>query len=116
MKVPELIKYGDKKEIILDCDYDIGMNAEEEGLVVKWFYEDTQQIYQWIPKNRPQEIGRLKGKLDLNYKASDEPNKMYRALNIKNIDPQLTGNYTCVVSTFADEVRESKRMVIYGKS
>ncbi|XP_044729275.1 uncharacterized protein LOC123292627 [Chrysoperla carnea] len=113
LKIPDVIEYGTMDELTLDCDYDIDKDAN--GLVVKWFFDDTQQIYQWIPKNKPQDSGLLKGKIDLKYKASNDSNKMYRALHIKDVNPQLTGNYTCVVSTFDDEVRESKRMVIFDK-
>lgn len=57
----------------------------------------------------------FQGKLNLNYKASDEAQKMYRALQILNPSPELSGEYKCTVSTFQKEESQSKKMVIFGE-
>lgn len=57
----------------------------------------------------------FQGKLNLKYKASDEAKKMYRALQILNPSPELSGEYKCTVSTFEKEESQSKKMVIFGK-
>ncbi|KAK6623131.1 hypothetical protein RUM43_008983 [Polyplax serrata] len=54
------------------------------------------------------------GKLNLKYKASDEAKKMYRALQILNPSPELSGEYKCTVSTFEKEESQSKKMVIFA--
>ncbi|EEB11952.1 hypothetical protein Phum_PHUM146270 [Pediculus humanus corporis] len=57
-----------------------------------------------------------KGKLNLNYKASEEAKKMYRALQILNPSPELSGEYKCTVSTFEKEESQSKKMIIFVTS
>ncbi|KAL0273846.1 UNVERIFIED_CONTAM: hypothetical protein PYX00_006425 [Menopon gallinae] len=42
-------------------------------------------------------------------------NKMHRALQILNPSPELSGEYTCTVSTYEQEASQSKKMVIYGE-
>ncbi|KAG6461988.1 hypothetical protein O3G_MSEX012983 [Manduca sexta] len=98
MRVPEAIQYGTRDKVTLDCEYN---TRNVTGLVVKWFYNDrSQQVYQWIPPQKPQALGLLKDKLDLNFKVSNDPYTQQRALRIVQPVPELTGNYTCVVSTF----------------
>ncbi|XP_052758785.1 uncharacterized protein LOC113520173 [Galleria mellonella] len=111
MRVPEVVQYGTMDSVTLDCDY---VTDNVMGLVVKWFYMDKSQlVYQWIPPQKPQALGILKDKLDLNYKSSHNPYAQHRALRIKNPTPELTGNYTCVVSTFLAEDQKTKPMTIF---
>lgn len=57
--VPDFIKNGSKSAVVLDCDYSI--NSSETGLVVKWFLNDGDTpVYQWIPPQMPQDLGKLK--------------------------------------------------------
>lgn len=61
MRVPEVIQYGTRDRVTLDCDY---VTSNVTGLVVKWFYEDkSQPVYQWIPPQKPQALGILKNKV-----------------------------------------------------
>ncbi|RVE53843.1 hypothetical protein evm_001505 [Chilo suppressalis] len=111
MRVPEVIQYGTKDSVTLDCDY---VTDNVTGLVVKWFFMDkSQPVYQWIPPQKPQALGRLKNKLDLNYKVSHNPYTQHRALHIMTLSPDLTGNYTCVVSTFLAEDQRTRPMAIF---
>ena len=57
----------------------------------------------------------FQGKLNLQYRASDEKDKMYRALQILNPSPELSGEYRCFVATFEHEASLSKKMVVFGK-
>lgn len=59
--------------------------------------------------------GILKGRLNLEYTASKDTNSVHRALHIKEPGPDLSGNYTCLVSTFRSEDRKTKRMLVLGK-
>ncbi|KAF7280514.1 hypothetical protein GWI33_005797 [Rhynchophorus ferrugineus] len=100
---------------ILDCDYSLDFPKDEE-LVVKWFFnEETYPVYQWIPDAKPQDLGILKGRLDLTYRASEDKNKVHRALKIVKLRPDLSGNFTCSVSTFSSEDSQTKQMLVFGK-
>lgn len=113
LKVPEIIRLGGQDSVILDCEYDA---EDTNGLVVKWFFKNkTQPVYQWIPTKKPQELGILKGKLDLSYKVSDDMFKAHRALRIVKPGTELSGEYTCVVSTFLAEDKKTKHMTVFGK-
>lgn len=112
--VPEIIQYGVQDSVILDCDYTYGNRTP--GLMVKWFFRSkTRPVYQWIVSQKPQDIGILRGRVDLNYRASDDPLKMYRALRIVKLDTDISGEYICVVSTFLDEDVKSKHMTVFGE-
>ncbi|XP_017770233.1 PREDICTED: uncharacterized protein LOC108557984 isoform X2 [Nicrophorus vespilloides] len=115
-KVPSTIEFGYSDDLILDCDYYV--KGKESGLEVKWFFTNgevsNEQIYQWIPeKSKPAAMGFLRTHLDLGYTASTDPKTMYRALKIRNITKDLTGNYTCKVTSFFSEDTSTKPMTIY---
>ncbi|CAH1378668.1 uncharacterized protein [Tenebrio molitor] len=111
LQVPEVTQLGDP--VVLDCDYTLEESLDE-GLVVKWFFNETPTpIYQWIPNKKPQELGILKGRLDLEYSASTDTNSVHRALHIIQPGPDLSGDYTCFVSTFSSEDRKTKRMLVF---
>ncbi|XP_022113646.2 uncharacterized protein LOC110992231 [Pieris rapae] len=111
MRVPEVLQYGTREAVTLDCDY---ITKNVTGLVVKWFFSDrSQPVYQWIPPQKPQALGILKNKLDLNYKISHNPYTQHRALRIVQPSTELTGNYTCVVSTFLAEDERTRPMTIF---
>ncbi|XP_063374848.1 uncharacterized protein LOC134662520 [Cydia amplana] len=111
MRVPEVIQYGTKDSITLDCDF---VTTNVTGLVVKWFFNHREQpVYQWIPPQKPQALGILKDKLDLNYRVSHNAYTQHRALRILSPSTDLTGNYTCVVSTFLAEDERTRPMTIF---
>lgn len=83
-------------------------------MVVKWYLNDDI-VYQWIPPHKPQSLGLLLNRLDLNYKASGDPKTVYRAMKILNPTIDIAGEYKCFVSTVADEDYNSKRMIVFGK-
>ncbi|XP_060800751.1 uncharacterized protein LOC106140913 [Amyelois transitella] len=110
--VPEIIQYGVQDSVILDCDYTYGNNTA--GLVVKWFFKNkARPVYQWIPSQKPQDLGILRGRVDLTYRASNDPLKMHRALRIIKPDTEISGEYTCVVSTFMEEDSRTKQMIVF---
>ncbi|XP_022917622.1 uncharacterized protein [Onthophagus taurus] len=112
LQVPEAIRLG--FPVVLDCDYTIEEEAAD-GLVVKWYFNKTQvPIYQWIPTRRPQDFGILKGRLNLEYSASKDINSVHRALHIMKPGLDLSGEYTCSVSTFNGEDVKSKKMLVYA--
>ncbi|KAL7631945.1 UNVERIFIED_CONTAM: hypothetical protein RMT77_017735 [Armadillidium vulgare] len=111
---PISIQNGSVLGVIIDCPYELGPNDDTEGLEIKWYYNDKQvAVYQWIPGNDPQDFGKLKGRLDLSYEASTHHKKKYRALAIIQPTSELTGKYTCVVSTFSSENRTEVLLTVY---
>lgn len=112
LDVPSSLELGTKDDLILDCIYEV---QQEKGLEIKWFY-DKQQIYQWIPGiSKPRGLGKFSKRIDLEYKVTDDEDNMYRALRIKNLTLDLSGNYTCKVSSYFNEETETKKLIIYGK-
>lgn len=113
LAVPEIIQYGVQDAITLDCDYNV---SNTNGLVLKWFFRNkVRPVYQWIPGQKPQDLGILKGRVDLLYRASSDPIKMHRALRIVKLNTDISGDYTCVVSTFSGEDSKTKQMIVFGK-
>lgn len=115
LSVPEITKQG--RSAILDCDY--SLDETDKGLVVKWFFnQEPNPVYQWIPgsKKAPQALGILKDKLRLDYQVSDNENTKHRALYITNPSAELSGEYTCVVSSFHNEDKQTKKMVVFGEN
>lgn len=115
LRVPEVIRRG--TAAILDCDYTLEDAMDHSGLVVKWYFNDqSRPVYQWIPgTKKPQGLGVLRDKLNLDYRASKDARTWHRALHIPEPSADMSGDYTCVVSTFGDEDRQTKRMLVFGK-
>lgn len=112
LRVPEVIRRG--TAAVLDCDYTL---EDDNGLVVKWYFNDqSRPVYQWIPgTKKPQGLGLLRNKLNLEYRASKDARTWHRALHIPEPTADMSGEYTCVVSTFENEDRQTKRMLVFGK-
>ena len=50
-----------------------GLQDERKGMVLKWYLNSqTVPIYQWIPPSRPQGLGAMRGKIDLDFEISKE--------------------------------------------
>lgn len=112
IKVPGAVKNDSGSPAILDCNYSV--RPDDTELVVKWLLND-EVVYQWIPPQKPQSLGRLKTRVDLSYKATDDPKTVYRAMKIWNPTTDIAGEYKCFVSTFADEDFSVKNMVVFGR-
>lgn len=114
VRVPPAVRNNSGHPVVLDCDYTV--KPDDTGLVIKWFLNGAPAaVYQWIPPKRPQSLGPLRGRLDLNYKVSDDPNTMHRALKILNPTTDISGEYKCFVSTFNDEDFSARNMIVFGK-
>jgi len=114
INIPAIVKVNDTDYIILDCDYDL-QNTSSKGLVVKWFFNTNQVVYQWIYGSYPLADKPIAKYVDLTYKASNDPYTEYRAVKLNKPGIDLTGDYTCVVSTFADERTANASMMVYCK-
>ena len=62
-----------------------------------------------------QGIGAMRGKIDLDYDISPDPSERHRALYLYWPTIEMTGEYTCKVSTLQNEVSQTKKMTVYGK-
>ena len=83
--------------------------------MVNWYF-NGETVYQWIHNSKPQALGILKDKVNPDFKISDNDLTQYRAIQINNPTTELSGEYTCKVSTFvAGEAIMKARMIVYGK-
>ncbi|CAL4122517.1 unnamed protein product, partial [Meganyctiphanes norvegica] len=112
LSVPDVIQMN-SSDVVLDCDYTI-TEWEQMGLVLKWYVDGVQLVYQWIPPRAPQSLGILKGRIDTSYTAADDPWNKHRAILIQNPTPELSGRYSCAVSTFEEEDTRSADMLIWA--
>ncbi|KAK3862651.1 hypothetical protein Pcinc_031509, partial [Petrolisthes cinctipes] len=114
LAIPEVIQNGTRSSVVLDCAYRYE-RYEKEDLVVKWFFNgEPEAVYQWILGKKPEAMGILKGRVNLEYHATKDKYSRHRALEILHPTTELTGLYTCLVSSFHDEEFASKRMIVYA--
>lgn len=112
--MPSPIENGSTPAVIIDCDYKYEQ-ADVDGLVLKWFFNSSEQpVYQWIPPRLPEALGRLKDRIDLNHRITDDPRTMHRALRIIQPTVDLAGDYKCEVSSFAGEDTRNMTFIVYG--
>jgi hypothetical protein len=112
--VPATIENGSVPAVILDCEYTYS-EEEETGLVVKWYLDGQPvPVYQWIPPQKPQALGALSERVNLEHVASDHSHHVHRALAIKRPTTDLSGVYRCSVSSLLDEDSMEQRMIVFG--
>ncbi|XP_015110338.1 uncharacterized protein LOC107036707 isoform X2 [Diachasma alloeum] len=112
LKVPRVVEAGDNTSVILDCVYDL-QNTSTNGLVVKWFVNDTTLLYQWI-YGIPPVVDEQDNHIEVGYKATDDPTTMYRAMKINNLNINHTGDYKCNVFTYFDDASRETPMIVYS--
>lgn len=120
--IPDTVREGKKDFVILDCDYDLE-GTSSTLLVVKWWYfkddksspDDGYVAYQWIYGRQPTAEPSFQKYIDVQYKASEDPYTMYRAMKLINPSVDLTGTYKCDISTVADEIEAKGSMVVFCK-
>ncbi|XP_026477529.1 uncharacterized protein LOC113383478 [Ctenocephalides felis] len=116
LRVPAVVQDGGVDSVLLDCDYEL---RNPYGLVVKWYFAPDgkmtmRPIYQWIADQKPHALGAFKNFVNLSYKASDDPNFRYRAMNLLKPTRNMSGTYQCVVETYYDgTAQESAKMLVY---
>lgn len=115
LKVPSTVQNG-SSGTILDCEYTLLPDEAQptSGLVIKWYFNSRPApVYQWIPRQRPQDLDLLRGRLDMNYTANNHAAMEHRALRILNATTDLSGEWKCSVSTFKNEDFMIKKMVVF---
>ena len=117
LSVPSMVELG-SENILLDCDFDYN-DTERIQLDIKWYFEDEPSpFYQWVPEQmaRPQIIGeKFRQHIDLDHVVHTDSHKKHRALLLKKPTTELSGSYTCKVSTFVSEDVRRKKMIVYCK-
>lgn len=58
----------------------------------------------------------MRGKIDLDYDVSPDPSERHRALYLYWPTVEMTGDYTCKISTIQNEVSQTKKLTVYGKA
>lgn len=115
ISVPPLVQNGSVDHIVLDCPYQLSSRGEAEGLVLKWYLNSrTIPIYQWIPPSHPQGLGTMRERIDLDFEVTRDPYTRHRALFLIRPTIDMSGVYTCKVSTLDNEVSQSSRMIVYS--
>ncbi|KAG8196119.1 hypothetical protein JTE90_007855 [Oedothorax gibbosus] len=114
LSVPRWIQNGTEDSVVLDCDY--AYNENDFRLVVKWFFQDnTEPVYQWIPALKKKHISEtLKNRIDLNFSVTTKHEySRYRAIKILRPTTELSGKYTCVVTSFAGQDSKEQVMTVF---
>jgi len=107
LTVPSTVEAG-SENILLDCDFDYDAD-ERVQLDIKWYFNnEPSPFYTWVPEkmSRPQIIGeRFRNHVDLDHVVQhvSDSHKKHRALLLKRPTTELSGLYTCKVSTFVSE-------------
>ena len=57
----------------------------------------------------------MKGRINLDYERSPDPYDRHRALYLYLPTTEMTGDYTCKVSTLQNDVTATKRMTVFGE-
>ncbi|GBM56044.1 hypothetical protein AVEN_34741-1 [Araneus ventricosus] len=116
LSVPRWIQNGTEDSVVLDCEY--VYNENDLRLVVKWFFEDNlEPVYQWIPElNNRHTSGILKNRLDLDFAVNTaDTYSRFRALKIQKPSTELSGKYTCLVTSLAGQDSREQVMTVFGK-
>jgi len=116
LSVPSVVLNGSLPSVVLDCNYQLDTpNNSAAGLVVKWYHNRSPQpVYQWIPGYAPQAFGPLRGRVNLGHVVSDDPLMRHRAVQLVQPRPELSGEYTCKVTTWRGVDVATKRMTVYA--
>ncbi|XP_053980000.1 uncharacterized protein LOC128877064 isoform X1 [Hylaeus volcanicus] len=105
MNIPLVVR-NSTGPIDLSCVYYVG--SEENGLVIKW-YHNMDQIYQWIPPMPPQDAGVINGFVEY---PEQDPNSR-SVIRLKTITLEMSGEYSCTISTFQESDTMRSRMIVY---
>ncbi|XP_015430642.1 PREDICTED: uncharacterized protein LOC107187147 [Dufourea novaeangliae] len=109
LNLPRVVRNG-TGPIDLSCVYDV--RSDENGLVVKW-YQNMDQVYQWIPPMLPQDVGVINGLAEYPEENLRQPNSR-SVIRLRTVTVEMGGEYTCTISTFQEEDSKRSRMIVYA--
>ncbi|KAH7951486.1 hypothetical protein HPB52_009850 [Rhipicephalus sanguineus] len=100
----------------LDCEYAY-TERDDSQLVVKWFLnDDPKPIYQWIPELETRHVSqRLKGRLNTDFTVTANHFTKFRALNLLRPTTELSGRYSCHVTSHSSQDQKSQLMTVYAR-
>ncbi|KAH6930603.1 hypothetical protein HPB50_015248 [Hyalomma asiaticum] len=92
-------------------------SATDSQLVVKWFLnDDPKPIYQWIPELDTRHVSqRLKGRLNTDFTVTANHFTKFRALNLLRPTTELSGRYSCHVTSHSSQDQKSQLMTVYAR-
>lgn len=103
------------KPILFDCDYDY-QPEKDERLSIRWFKnKESEPFYQWLPELGSRYFADwIKPLVNMTFVSDPhDPMKRYRSLLIRRLSMNLTGAYTCVVSSFDGQDSRQSSLVMY---
>lgn len=80
------------------------------------YVDGVHLVYQWIPPQQPQALGLLSGRVDTSHRAAAQAWARHRAIRVTKLEPTLSGDYSCTVSTYEDEDTRTAPLLVWGKS
>ncbi|XP_066139719.1 uncharacterized protein [Euwallacea fornicatus] len=90
IKVPEAARTGDT--VTLKCEYDL---EEADLYSIKWYWQN-EEFYRYTPRESPPERS-----FHVKHVVVDHSKSGEKAVTLRNLNPELTGNYKCEVSADA---------------
>ena len=122
--VPSVVESGSEPWVDLSCQFSYN-ESERKQLDIKWYFnENVTPFLQWIPSSgrKPQIIGddpfggRLElRKLNKRTRRKDGANHWSQNVRVRRPTSELSGNYTCRVSTLEIDRTRRKNMIVYGE-
>ncbi|KAH9369229.1 hypothetical protein HPB48_016944 [Haemaphysalis longicornis] len=116
LSVPTWVENGTEDSVLLDCEY-VYTERDDSQLVVKWFLnDDPKPIYQWIPELESRHVSqRLKGRLNTDFTVTGNHFTKFRALNLLRPTTELSGRYSCHVTSHSSQDQRSQLMTVYAR-
>lgn len=116
LSVPTWVENGTEDSVLLDCEYAY-TERDDSQLVVKWFLnDDPKPIYQWIPELDTRHVSqRLKGRLNTDFTVTANHFTKFRALNLLRPTTELSGRYSCHVTSHSSQDQKSQLMTVYAR-
>ncbi|XP_065291533.1 uncharacterized protein [Dermacentor albipictus] len=116
LSVPTWVENGTEDSVLLDCEYAY-TERDDSQLVVKWFLnDDPKPIYQWIPELETRHVSqRLKGRLNTDFTVTANHFTKFRALNLLRPTTELSGRYSCHVTSHNSQDQKSQLMTVYAR-
>ncbi|XP_040073108.1 uncharacterized protein LOC8025279 [Ixodes scapularis] len=116
LSVPTWVENGTEDSVLLDCEY-VYTERDDSQLVVKWFLnDDPKPIYQWIPELETRHVSqRLRGRLNTDFTVTGNRFTKFRALNMLRPTTELSGRYSCHVTSHSSQDQRSQLMTVYAR-
>lgn len=103
------------KPILMDCDYQYDPE-EDARLTVKWFKnKEPEPFYQWLPELDARYFADwIRPLVELDFVSDPhDPLKRYRSLLFKRLSMNLTGQYTCLVTSLASQDQRQSSLIVF---